>query len=207
MNLPTVIRFAIQATHCLEAVHKLGFVHREVRLNAFHMNAQSGAVRLVHFGNRAISLEQLGGPSSFVLQAEAQEGAERDQVRDAMCYLAPEQTGIYEATSEDHRTDLYSLGIVFWITLVGGTALPFETGPLELLQSILQNRPRPVHEIRRDIPQVISAIIEKLLSKQPESRYNSAAGLQADLIECQKRLSMAVCEVSDEMNEVDQFRE
>lgn len=88
------------------------------------------------------------------------------------------------------------------MTLVGGTALPFEAGPLELLQSIVQNRPRPVHEIRRDIPQVISAIIEKLLSKQPEARYNSAAGLQADLVECQKRLNAAVCSVSDETNEV-----
>jgi serine/threonine protein kinase len=93
-------------------------------------------------------------------------------------------------------------GIVFWMTLVGGTALPFETGPMELLQSIHQNRPRPVHEIRRDTPQVISAIMEKLLSKQPEARYNSAAGLQADLVECQKRLSEAVCSLSDEENEV-----
>jgi serine/threonine protein kinase len=191
-----------------------------VRLNAFHMNSQSGSVRLVHFGNRAISLEQFGGPSSFVLQADGQDGPERDQVRDAMCYLAPEQTGGYESTTEDHRTDLYSLGmcrivgraltycifqgIVFWMTLVGGTALPFEAGPSELLHSIVQNRPRPVHEIRRDIPQVISAIIEKLLSKLPEARYNSAAGLQADLVECQKRLSATVCSESltDATNEV-----
>lgn len=81
-----------------------------MRLNAFHMNSQSGSVRLVHFGNRAISLEQLGGPSSFVVQADTQEGPERDQVRDAMCYLAPEQTGTFDATTEDHRTDLYALG-------------------------------------------------------------------------------------------------
>jgi serine/threonine protein kinase len=79
--------------------------------------------------------------------------------------------------------------------------LPFEAGPLELLHSIVQNRPRPVHEIRRDIPQVVSAIIEKLLSKQPEARYNSAAGLQADLVECQKLLSVAVCALHDENNE------
>ena len=90
------------------------------------------------------------------------------------------------------------------MTLVGGTALPFEAGPSELLHSIVQNRPRPVHEIRRDIPQVISTIIEKLLTKQPEARYNSAAGLQADLVECQKRLSATVCSdtLTDTTNEV-----
>jgi len=110
MDLATFVEFAIQATHCLEALHKMGFIHREVRLNAFHMNTQSGTVRLVHFGNRAISLEQFGGPSSFVLQADSQEGPERERVRNAMCYLAPEQTGGYDATTEDHRTDLYALG-------------------------------------------------------------------------------------------------
>jgi hypothetical protein len=82
------------------------------------MNAQSGSVRLVHFGNRAVSLEQLGGPSLFVVQADTQEGPERDQIREAMCYLAPEQSGTYDATTEDHRTDLYALGhTLLWVLI------------------------------------------------------------------------------------------
>ena len=75
---------------------------------------------------------------------------------------APEQTGGMESTSEDNRTDLYSLGIMFW-TLLGGRGVhPFEGGPLELLHAIVQKRPMPVHEVRRVVPQVLALIIDKV---------------------------------------------
>jgi serine/threonine protein kinase len=84
------------------------------------------------------------------------------------------------------------IGIVFWRLIVGGSSLPFEGGPSQLLTTIVQTRPRPVYEVRRDVPRVISSILEKLLSKQPDSRYNSADGLLADLTECQTRLNISV---------------
>jgi serine/threonine protein kinase len=130
-----------------------------VRANAFHLNSHSGLVRLVHFGNRAISLENYGSPSSLVLRAF--EELEKLKVKEALCYLAPEQTGSIETMTQDHRTDLYSLGILFWTLLVGRGQMPFEGGPLELLHSIVQKRPMPVHEVRRDVPQVLASIVDK----------------------------------------------
>lgn len=134
--------------------------HIIVRANAFHLNAHSNFVRFVHFGNRAISLENYGSPSSLVLQAF--EENEKRKVKEALCYLAPEQTGSIETMSQDHRTDLYSLGILFWTLLVGRGQMPFEGVPLELLHSIVQKRPMPVHEVRRDVPQVLATIVEKV---------------------------------------------
>ncbi|KAF9654281.1 histidine kinase [Thelephora ganbajun] len=104
--------------------------------------------------------------------------------------------------AEDHRTDLYSLGIFFWTLLVGRGTSPFEGGPLQLLHAIVQKRPMPVHEIRRDVPQVLAAIIEKLLSKNPEARYQSALGVRNDLMECQKRLLEAVSLASENASEL-----
>ncbi|OBZ79765.1 Peroxide stress-activated histidine kinase mak2 [Grifola frondosa] len=202
MDLATFLEFAIQATHCLEMMHRSGLIHREVRANAFHLNHHSGLVRLVHFGNRAVSLEQFGVPSEFVLKADAFEEVKKFRVKEALCYLAPEQTGSMESLTEDHRTDLYSLGVMFWTLLVGRGTMPFEGGPLELLHAIVQKRPMPVHEVRRDVPQVLAMIIEKLLSKTPDARYQSAHGLKADLIECQRRLLTAVALVSDEPMEL-----
>lgn len=202
MDLATFLEFAIQATHCLEMMHRNGLIHREVRANAFHLNHHSGLVRLVHFGNRAVSLEQFGVPSEFVLQADAFEEAQKLKVKEALCYFAPEQTGSMENLSEDHRTDLYSLGIMFWTLLVGRGTMPFEGGPLELLHAVAQKRPMPVHEVRRDIPQVLAMIIEKLLSKSPDARYQSAYGLKQDLLECQRRLLAAVALSSDEPTEL-----
>ncbi|KAI0325627.1 histidine kinase [Cubamyces sp. BRFM 1775] len=202
MDLATFLEFAIQATHCLEMMHRNGLIHREVRANAFHLNHHSGLVRLVHFGNRAVSLEQFGVPSEFVLQADAFEEVQKLKVKEALCYFAPEQTGSMENLAEDHRTDLYSLGIMFWTLLVGRGTMPFEGGPLELLHAVVQKRPMPVHEVRRDIPQVLAMIIEKLLCKSPDGRYQSAYGLKMDLLECQRRLLAAVALSSDEPAEL-----
>ena len=55
----------------------------------------------------------------------------------------------------------------------------------------MQSKPREVHEVRQDVPPVISAIVSKLLSKSPDGRYNSAIGLKNDLMECQKRLTLS----------------
>jgi serine/threonine protein kinase len=95
-------------------IHQLGIVHREVRANAFHLNAHSGRVRFAHFGNRAVSLEQFGGPSELVIQADTLEEAGRLKVKEALAYLAPEQTGSSDVNTEDHRVDLYALGVFFW---------------------------------------------------------------------------------------------
>lgn len=203
MDLASFLEFAIQSTRCLETLHKAGVIHREVRANAFHLNSHSGMVRLVHFGNRAISLENFGSPSSLVLRAH--EEAEKLKVKEALCYLAPEQTGSIETMAQDHRTDLYSLGILFWTLLVGRGQMPFEGGALELLHSIVQKRPMPVHEVRRDVPQVLANVIDKLLSKSPDSRYQSAYGLKADLLECQRRLLATVSSTSGESELIPSF--
>jgi len=99
---------------------------------------------------------------------EEGEGSEQEfevydsrKVKEAICYLAPEQTGTAETNNEDHRTDLYALGVLFWTLLVGHGTLPFEGSPVELLHKVVQVRPREVHEIRRDVPVVLSAIIAK----------------------------------------------
>jgi serine/threonine protein kinase len=132
-----------------------------VRANAYHINTHSGVVRLVHYGNRSVSLEMFGGPSTLVIQADGLGEENKSKVKEALCYMSPEQTGSMETMTDDHRTDLYSLGIMFWTLLVGRGMLPFEGGPLEILHSIAQKRPMPVHEVRRDVPQVLAQIIEK----------------------------------------------
>jgi serine/threonine protein kinase len=114
----------------------------------------------VHLGNRSISLENFGSPSALVLRSY--EETEKLKVKEALCYLAPEQTGGIETITQDHRTDIYSLGILFWTLLVGRGQMPFEGGPLELLHAIVQKRPMPVHEVRRDVPQVLAAMVEKV---------------------------------------------
>lgn len=130
-----------------------------VRANAFHWNADSGLVRLVHFGNRLESLEQLCRPSFPAIQGFTNEVV---GLKQAICYLAPEQVEGYGiATLCDHRTDLYSLGVLFWTLVVGRATLPFEGSPMTLLHEIVQKKPLPACEVRKDVPAILSSILDK----------------------------------------------
>ena len=178
-----------------------------VRANAFHLNVHSGVVRLAHFGNRSISLEEAGGPSQLVIDCShriyrpeslalqsttspvhtsplsttqppnhsdttpASRSISPEKVIEALHYMAPEQlSSSPSAVQEDHRADLYSLGMLFWTCVVGKGRLPFaldESGcgsisPVEVLAALGTKRPPLVGEVRSDIPSVIGDIIDKV---------------------------------------------
>lgn len=90
-----------------------------------------------------------------------------EKVIEVLHYLAPEQTSSYASVfQEDHRTDLYSLGMLFWTCVVGRGRLPFispdhDYSPAIILAASGTTRPPLVSEVRNDVPTVISDIIDK----------------------------------------------
>jgi len=101
-------------------------------------------------------------------------------------YIAPEQTGRMPA-EPDSRTDIYSLGILFWTLLTGEPAFRGET-PLEIMQALLSKRLPAVDSIRSDVPQTVSSVIHKMTQKNMDDRYHSSAGLKYDLQEIKRSL-------------------
>ena len=96
--------------------------------------------------------------------------------------ISPEITGRVNI-STDHRSDLYSLGTILYKLFSG--KYPFDSdGNLELIHSHIAKRPKSISEFDQTIPKVISEIINKLLCKAPESRYQNTQGLKFDLQEC-----------------------
>ena len=91
-------------------------------------------------------------------------------------YVCPEKI---LGSKFDIRSDLYSLGITFYEMLVGGT--PFEGTNEEIRKQHLKTAPNPISDFRSDVPSSYIRIIDKLLAKHPDDRYQSPEGLISDI--------------------------
>jgi len=157
----------------LVEIHSHGVVHRNI--NPYNILVSgSDSVKITNF-------------SSSVFNSDVKnESSDKNWPSESIPYISPEQSrrlGI----REDFRSDLYSLGITFYRMLSG--KLPFEAAdPMEMVYSHIARKHIPLFEIRNNIPRVISDIIDKLLEKKPEDRYQTAAGLKADIGKCRMLL-------------------
>ncbi|KAJ3526989.1 hypothetical protein NM208_g10930 [Fusarium decemcellulare] len=181
ISLQYFLDFAIGAAQCLEVLHHgLGMIHGEIRGDAFHFNIQDGQVKVMSFGSGIRSFEH-GLTSTGWSTLSKELGA-----RNKLLYISPEQTGRMPA-EPDSRTDIYSLGVLFWTLL---TQRPVFDGdsPLDIVQGVLGRRIPNVSTVRLDIPDVVGRIIQKCTAKNVTDRYHSASGLRHDLVKVQQFL-------------------
>lgn len=155
----------------LDKVHEAGIVHGGIKPHNILIHPKSFTICLIDF----ITPLDVREASYFIY--------EESFVRGTLAYTSSEQTGRI-----NHRvgfsSDLYSLGIIFYELLTG--KLPFfSLDPLELIHSHLAEEPASLSKLAPRIPKMVGKIIEKLILKQPEKRYQSGRGLAADLKRCQ----------------------
>ncbi len=167
MEVGRFLRLAISITAALDQFHQRGLIHKDIKPVHILVNDAPIEARLTGFG---IASRQ---------SRERQALAPPEEIAGTLAYMAPEQTGRMNR-SIDARSDLYSLGVTLYQMLTG--VLPFATDdPMDLLHSHLARQPVPPAERVPSIPALLSAMVMKLLSKTAEERYQTAAGLEADL--------------------------
>jgi PAS domain S-box-containing protein len=154
----------------LAAVHDAGVLHVDLHPGNVVVDPSSGRVTLIDFG-------------AAVVQGHIEAGfCHAAQLGRALPFGAPELTGRM-ARAADFRADHYALGAVLYALLCGRP--PFvEDDPLALLHSLLTRLPPAPRLLARDVPACVSAVVMKLLAKQPEQRYQSEHGLLEDLRHC-----------------------
>jgi PAS domain S-box-containing protein len=169
-EVPGFLRLAIGIATALGSLHGRGLVHKDVKPANLLVNAVTGEAWLTGFGLT----------SSLPRHRQAPEPPE--VIAGTLAYMAPEQTGRMNR-SVDARSDLYSLGVTFYEMLVG--ALPFAaSNPMEWVHCHIARLPTPPKARVSEIPEPLSAIVMKLLAKAPEERYQTVAGVEADLRRC-----------------------
>jgi PAS domain S-box-containing protein len=175
MELEQFLGTAVKISTALEAIHGKRIIHKNINPRNILLNSDTGQLKISDFEiSSFMSKEGLEKPSANMLEG-------------SLAYMSPEQTGRTNS-GVDNRSDLYSLGVVFYEMLTGG--LPFQTeDPLELIHSHIAKIPVPPHDVDVRIPETVSRIIMKLLHKTAEERYQSTRGLTADLDRCLSELN------------------
>jgi hypothetical protein len=170
MEVGRFLHIALGVAAALEKVHARGIVHKDIKPANILVNEACGEVRLTGFG------------IASRLPRERQEPAPPELIAGTLPYMAPEQTGRMNR-SIDSRSDLYSLGIVFYQMLTN--ALPFTAvDPMEWVHCHIARMPVPPRQQLGTIPAPVSLLVMKLLAKTAEGRYQTAAGLEFDLRLC-----------------------
>jgi serine/threonine-protein kinase len=156
--LASKIRIISQTLDALAHAHNIGVVHRDIKPANILLSAL-GDVKLTDFG---ISL------------IESADSEEPEAVLGTPRYMSPEQIN---GKAVDHRSDIFSLGSVFYELLTGNKAFSGSTTQ-EIIQNVLHSEPPPPHSVDHTLPQELDAIIAKSLARDPAERYQSAAHLQ-----------------------------
>jgi len=162
LELDEAVALAMQVAEGLQEAHGKGIVHRDIK-TANIMITPKGRAKIMDFG-----------------LAKVAEGTEITGVGARMgtvAYMSPEQA---RGEDVDHRTDLWSLGVILYEMISGQRPFKGEYGKV-IVYFILNEEPVPVGRIRSDVPLELERIVDKALAKRADDRYESAAGILAEL--------------------------
>src|SRR5580700_660441 len=169
LDLTHFLSTAIGLARTLGQVHQRGLIHKDIK-PANVLVDDTGNAWLTGFG------------IASQLPRERQSPEPPEFIAGTLAYMAPEQTGRVNR-SIDSRSDLYSLGVTLYEMLTG--SLPFTASdPMEWVHCHIARQPAAPSERVKNIPEALSAITMKLLSKTAEERYQTAAGVESDLRRC-----------------------
>ena len=188
LSIDDIIDIIAQICEGLSKAHEADIVHRDLKSDNIIINKEGGA-KILDFG-----LAKLKGVSKLTKEMST---------IGTINYMSPEQA---RGEDVDHRTDIWSLGVVLYEMLTG--QFPFK-GDYEsaVTYSILNEEPLSVNEARKDTSEEISKIVHKTLNKDKESRYASINEMLRELTAFQRKTVSPIDEWSPAKRFIRLFRE
>lgn len=169
-SIKDFLKIAISLAEILGAIHENNIIHKDINPSNILFDLETSQIKVIDFGI-STNIPEI---KKTILDGSP-------------AYVSPEQTGRINGRL-DYRTDFYSLGVTYYELLLG--ILPFDCKDImEMIHAQIAKTPQKPCEINSNIPEVISDIILKLISKAADDRYKSATGLKADLETCLDQLN------------------
>ncbi|MFZ5455973.1 MAG: CHASE2 domain-containing serine/threonine-protein kinase [Pseudomonadota bacterium] len=176
MPLPKVMDIAARVADALAYAHGNNVVHRDVKPANIMYEAESDQVKVTDFGIARIT-DSSRTKTGMVLGTPS--------------YMSPEQLA---GKKIDGRSDLFSLGVMLFQMVCG--KLPFEGDSMAQLMFRIANEQHPdIRDLRPDVPDCLSAIIDRALAKDADARYQSGNDMAADLRTCAGNLTQSLSQV------------
>jgi serine/threonine protein kinase len=177
MPLAKVFEIAVPLADALSSAHERGIVHRDLK-PANVMITGENRIKVLDFGlAKLVEDPEASDLEATAFPTKATELTAEGMVMGTAPYMSPEQV---EGLAMDHRTDIFSLGIVLYEMATGKRPFAGDTSAA-LVSSILRDSPPTVTEINESLPRHLARIIQHCLEKDPEARYQSAKDVRNEL--------------------------
>ncbi|MCH7825542.1 MAG: serine/threonine-protein kinase [Acidobacteria bacterium] len=185
LSLDQFFDVAIPLTDAIAAAHKRGIAHRDLKPSNVMVDEED-RVKVLDFGIAKLITDVPEDEAATQVGSEAL--TEEGKIVGTVAYMSPEQA---EGKASDHRTDIFSLGIMLYEMATGDRPFVGDT-KLSILASIVKDTPPPIIERNMELPRHLSRIVKKALEKDLDRRYQSVVELRNDLIELKEEIDAGV---------------
>jgi serine/threonine-protein kinase len=182
LEILSALSIAIQVADAIAAAHSRGIIHRDIKPNNIIVSDQ-GQVKVLDFG---LAKMIAGEESELAASAELDKSMTEIGVPYGTTgYGSPEQAS---GEHVDHRTDIFSLGVVLYEMITGRQ--PFKgRNRIEILNSVINDEPDPAYDINQNVPTALQDILDRAMGKRPRDRFSTMAQMRDELKNIMREIS------------------